>query len=98
MEHQILFSVPLSEIEQFHKKWMRDVITESEKFFPSTPSQPDELLTVKELAERTGCSKPKVYAMVQRGQLTARRFGGEMRFVWSEVIQELPKIQRNAKA
>ncbi len=42
---------------------------------PEAPPPQDRLLTAKEAAARLGIPAPRVYEMVRRGELPAKRFG-----------------------
>lgn len=53
---------------------------------PTAPPE-DELLDVKEMARRTGLKIGTLYSWRSMGKIKSYKYGGRVRFSWSEVSQ-----------
>ena len=49
------------------------------------PHGPHDLLTVADVVQRTKLSKPFVYALIDRGELPAHRFGSAVRISFADL-------------
>lgn len=95
MTKQVFFSIPLSEVEELQREWIRQ---ELERFFedhqiPNHKYSPDELLDVGQVAELLHTTKQNIHAKKREGKLPFVRFGGRILFKRSEVIDSLKSIQ-----
>lgn len=94
MTNQILFSIPLTEVEELQREWIRQ---ELERFFEenqilNSGNSREELLNVHQVAELLHTTPQNIHAKKREGKIPFIRFGGKILFKRSEVIDSLKSI------
>lgn len=66
---QVFFNVPLSKLEPIFKRWIKEAQTEIQPTKVEPTDQPEQLLTIDEVATLLHLTKPTVYSKVSKNEL-----------------------------
>jgi excisionase family DNA binding protein len=72
-------------------------LTEKKELALQPITQPEKLLTQKELAEYLGVSQVTIWARAKEGSINSYKFGKLVRYKLSEILENLHKIERRKK-
>lgn len=100
MEQIALIPVPLAALQAAMADVLKTALSEYQKATPPPPAvtEPDTLLTRRQVAQIIGVSLPTLHNMTKAGKLTGYRFGHVVRYKLGEVEKALKVIpSRNLK-
>ena len=86
---QVFFNVPLFKLEPIFKKWFNEVL-EARQQKDITPKQ-EEPIPPSQAAKLLGLAEPTIYTKHSRGELPGHRFGKNLYFFRSELIELIKK-------
>ena len=66
---QVFFNVPLSKLEPIFKRWIKEAQTEIQPIKVEPTDQPEQLLTIDEVATLLHLTKPTVYSKVSKNEI-----------------------------
>lgn len=66
---QVFFNVPLSKLEPIFKRWIKEAQAEFQPTRFEPTAQPEQLLTIDEVATLLHLAKPTVYSKVSKNEL-----------------------------
>ena len=66
---QVFFNVPLSKLEPIFKRWIKEAQAEMQPTKVEPTDQPEQLLTIDEVATLLHLTKPTVYSKVSKNEL-----------------------------
>lgn len=95
---QILYPLPLPELETIQRQWIRE---ELQQFFAQYPTAgeastgPEEPITANELARILHTTVENIHRQKARGNIPFRKMGGRTYFLLSEVTEAMRKGGRN---
>ena len=96
---QILFSLPLEELEPVFKGWVKDVLQESQHFKqPTSGEHSDQLITIDKAAQMLNLKKPTLYSKVSRGEIPGVcKPGNRLYFSKEGLVEYVKSGQRKSK-
>lgn len=80
-------------ISQFFDRLDQRIKTHLENVPASTQAEPEQLLSVQQVAELLQTTPQNIHAKKRAGKLPFVRFGGRILFKRSEVIASLPSVR-----
>lgn len=94
MNRQVLFPLPLPELETIQRQWIRE---ELQQFFADhppaeqLPTGPEQPVTANELARILHTTVENIHRQKGRGTIPFRKMGGRTYFLLSEVVEAMRK-------
>lgn len=84
---QVFFNVPLAKLKPIFKEWVKEAQAEALLLQKEEPqSEPDNPLSIKDVAKLTGYTVPTLYGYCQRNEIPFSKKSHRLFFFKSEII------------